>query len=77
MVLPLGFEPKSPASEARILSIELRKRASTKPKLPRGVNPIPEKHYLTEGLGASFFGDSFLLLEVFVPTSGGGATGSM
>ena len=42
VVLPLGVEPKSPASEASILSIEIQEREGLKSPLLKVSQPLPE-----------------------------------
>ena len=46
VVHPLGFEPKSPASEARILSIEIRVPAPNEAAEAIGSQPFPAPPYL-------------------------------
>lgn len=46
VVHPLGFEPKSPASEARILSIEIRVPAPNEAAGAHGSQPFPAPPYL-------------------------------
>ncbi len=58
VVLPLGLEPKSPASEARILSIEIRERPAIQTSGALGSQILPEISYLAgfpdPALAASF-----------------------
>ena len=46
VVHPLGFEPKSPASEARILSIEIRVPDPDEAAEAYGSQPFPTPSYL-------------------------------
>ena len=58
VVLPLGVEPKSPASEARILSIEIRERLVIQTSGLQRSQILPERGYLA-GFPAPDFAPPF------------------